>query len=101
MMPSANTPLFYGSNWVVRLGQVWMVDNELLVQNPRPTERISVISWTIFKDSSEEMRRLRPEGRIFGLGQADAPTAASLEFTFAVFGTAEPLTGSDREAQSM
>ena len=23
MMPSANTPLFYGSNWVVRLGQVW------------------------------------------------------------------------------
>ena len=53
------------------------------------------------KDSSEEMRRLRPEGRIFGLGQADAPTAASLEFTFAVFGTAEPQTGSDREAQIM
>ena len=24
MMPSANTPLFYGSNWVVRLGQVWL-----------------------------------------------------------------------------
>ena len=22
MMPSAYTPLFYGSNWVVRLGQV-------------------------------------------------------------------------------
>ena len=47
------------------------------------------------------MRRLRPEGRIFGLGQADAPTAASLEFTFAVFGTAERQTGSDREAQIM
>ena len=47
---------------------------------------------------SEEMRRLRPEGRIFGLGQADAPTAACLEFAFAVFGTAEAQTGGNREA---
>ena len=47
------------------------------------------------------MRRLGPKGRIFGLGQADAPTAANLEFTFAVFGTAEPQTGSDREETTM
>ena len=26
----------------------WMIDNQFLVLNPRPTERISVISWTIF-----------------------------------------------------
>ena len=45
------------------------------------------------------MRRLRPEGHIFGLGQAEAPTAACLEFAFAVIGTAEAQTGSDREEQ--
>ena len=73
------------------------VGNSLLLRNDRRVGQDRASSHGFIastKDSSEEMRRLRPEGRIFGLGQADAPTAASLEFTFAVFGTADPSSHS-------
>ena len=39
MMPSAYTPLFYGSNWVVRLGQVWLECGPT-DRRDRPTDRL-------------------------------------------------------------